>query len=73
MQYECGHHGRTLSHHVKCHGDFIIVGDHMKSIYLIVYNNHGEWGVVLEERTRDNSENRMRIVEILGEDVYLGA
>lgn len=45
----------------------------MKSIYLLVYNNHGEHGAVLEERTRDNSENWMRIVEILCEDVYLGA
>lgn len=41
LQYECGHHGHILSQHVQCRGDFIVVGDHMKSIYFGIQQSWG--------------------------------
>lgn len=37
LQSECGHHGHILALYVQTRGDFIVVGDLMKSISLLVY------------------------------------
>lgn len=37
LQAECGHHGHVLALYVKCRGDFIVVGDLMKSMSLLMY------------------------------------
>lgn len=37
LQSECGHHGHILALYVQTHGDFIVVGDLMKSISLLIY------------------------------------
>uniref|UniRef100_A0A7N0V492 DNA damage-binding protein 1 n=1 Tax=Kalanchoe fedtschenkoi TaxID=63787 RepID=A0A7N0V492_KALFE len=37
LQSECGHHGHILALYVKTRGDFIVVGDLMKSISLLIY------------------------------------
>lgn len=37
LQSECGHHGHILALYVQTRGDFIIVGDLMKSISLLIY------------------------------------
>lgn len=42
LQSECGHHGHILALYVQTRGDFIVVGDLMKSISLLIYkvSNH---------------------------------
>lgn len=37
LQAECGHHGHILALYVQTRGDFIVVGDLMKSISLLLY------------------------------------
>ncbi|KAL9270792.1 DNA damage-binding protein 1-like protein [Drosera capensis] len=70
LQSECGHHGHILALYVQTRGDFIIVGDLMKSISLLIYKH--EEGAI-EERARDYNANWMSAVEILDDDIYLGA
>ncbi|KAL6561924.1 DNA damage-binding protein 1a [Orobanche gracilis] len=70
LQSECGHHGHILALYVQTRGDFIVVGDLMKSISLLIYKN--EEGAI-EERARDYNANWMSAVEILDDDIYLGS
>ncbi|CAI9760069.1 unnamed protein product [Fraxinus pennsylvanica] len=70
LQSECGHHGHILALYVQTRGDFIIVGDLMKSISLLIYKH--EEGAI-EERARDYNANWMTAIEILDDDIYLGA
>ncbi|XP_010906318.1 DNA damage-binding protein 1a [Elaeis guineensis] len=70
LQSECGHHGHILALYVQTRGDFIVVGDLMKSISLLLYKH--EEGAI-EERARDYNANWMTAVEILDDDIYLGA
>ncbi|CAI9783475.1 unnamed protein product [Fraxinus pennsylvanica] len=70
LQSECGHHGHILALYVQTRGDFIVVGDLMKSISLLIYKH--EEGAI-EERARDYNSNWMTAVEILDDDIYLGA
>ncbi|GBG61192.1 hypothetical protein CBR_g19725 [Chara braunii] len=67
---ECGHHGHIIALYVKTRGDFIVVGDLMKSISLLIYKpEEGD----IEERAHDYNANWMTAVEILDDDIYLGA
>ncbi|KAF2317858.1 hypothetical protein GH714_041177 [Hevea brasiliensis] len=70
LQSECGHHGHILALYVQTRGDFIVVGDLMKSISLLIYKH--EEGAI-EERARDYNANWMSAVEILDDDIYLGS
>ncbi|KAK3200331.1 hypothetical protein Dsin_023746 [Dipteronia sinensis] len=70
LQSECGHHGHILALFVQTRGDFIVVGDLMKSFSLLIYKH--EEGAI-EERARDYNANWMSAVEILDDDIYLGA
>ncbi|XP_072969615.1 DNA damage-binding protein 1 [Typha angustifolia] len=70
LQSECGHHGHILALYVQTRGDFIVVGDLMKSISLLLYKH--EEGAI-EELARDYNANWMTAVEILDDDIYLGA
>eukprot|EP00271_Cylindrocystis_brebissonii_P010251 TRINITY_DN26392_c0_g1_i1.p1 TRINITY_DN26392_c0_g1~~TRINITY_DN26392_c0_g1_i1.p1 ORF type:complete len:1092 (+),score=241.19 TRINITY_DN26392_c0_g1_i1:211-3486(+) len=70
LQAECSHHGHILALFVQSRGDFIVVGDLMKSISLLMYK--AEEGAI-EERARDFNSNWMTAVEILDDDTYLGA
>ncbi|CAK7350159.1 unnamed protein product [Dovyalis caffra] len=70
LQSECGHHGHILALYVQTRGDFIVVGDLMKSISLLIYKH--EEGAI-EELARDYNANWMSAVEILDDDIYLGA
>ena len=67
---ECSHHGHIVALYVATRGDFIVVGDLMKSISLLIYKpDEG----AIEERARDFNANWMTAVEILDDDTYLGA
>ncbi|KAL5977135.1 DNA damage-binding protein 1a [Asimina triloba] len=70
LQSESGHHGHILALYVQTRGDFIVVGDLMKSISLLIYKH--EEGAI-EELARDYNANWMSAVEILDDDIYLGA
>lgn len=70
LQSECGHHGHILALYVRSRGDFIVVGDLMKSISLLIYKPEES---AIEERARDYNANWMTAVEILDDDIYLGA
>lgn len=37
LQAECSHHGHILALYVRCRGDFVVVGDLMKSVSLLMY------------------------------------
>ncbi|KAL3145326.1 hypothetical protein ABBQ38_001586 [Trebouxia sp. C0009 RCD-2024] len=65
-----GQSGLVLALYLACRGDFIVVGDLMKSIYLLMYK--AEEGV-LEIRAKDFHSNYMTAVDILDDDTYLGA
>jgi DNA damage-binding protein 1 len=106
LQSECGHHGHILALYTQTRGDFIVVGDLMKSISLLVYKvgdgffnclldshciickiivsvfvglianvfpveQHEESAI--EERARDYNANWMTAVEMLDDEVYVGA
>ncbi|KAF3778191.1 DNA damage-binding protein 1 [Nymphaea thermarum] len=70
LQSESTHHGHIVALYVQTRGDFIIVGDLMKSISLLIYKH--EEGAI-EECARDYGANWMTAVEILDDDIYLGA
>ncbi|WOL16215.1 DNA damage-binding protein 1 [Canna indica] len=70
LQSECGHHGHIVALYVQTRGDFIVVGDLMKSISLLLYKH--EEGAI-EELARDYNANWMSAVEILDDDVFIGA
>ncbi|CAM8892866.1 unnamed protein product [Rhodiola kirilowii] len=70
LQSECGHHGHILALYVKTRGDFIVVGDLMKSVSLLIYK-HEEGAIA--ERARDYNANWMTAIEILDDEIYLGA
>lgn len=70
LQPECGHHGHIVALYAQTRGDFIVVGDLMKSISLLIYKP--EEGAI-EERARDFNANWMTAIEILDDETYLGA
>lgn len=45
---ECGHHGHILALYVVTRGDFIVVGDLMKSVSLLLYKVRGSGRKSLE-------------------------
>lgn len=67
---ECSHHNHILALYVQSRGDFIVVGDLMKSISLLVYKP--EEGAI-ELLACDFNTNWMTAVNILDDDTYLGA
>ncbi|CAM9095121.1 unnamed protein product [Ectocarpus sp. 4 AP-2014] len=69
LQTECGYHGHILALHMQSRGDFIIVGDLMRSVSLLVYKAVDG---AIEEVARDYHANWMTAVEMLNDDVYIG-
>ncbi|CAD7703040.1 unnamed protein product, partial [Ostreobium quekettii] len=66
----CSHHGHIMALYAAARGDFIIIGDIMRSMSLLLYKpEEGD----LEERARDYNPNWMTSVAVLDDDVYLGA
>jgi DNA damage-binding protein 1 len=65
----CGHHGHILALYIKSHGDFIIVGDLMKSISLLVYKPLEN---SIDEIARDYNAIWLTSVAIFDDDTYFG-
>jgi DNA damage-binding protein 1 len=70
LKLECDHGGHILVLYLATRGDFILVGDLMKSVSLLVYKpSVGR----IEEISRDYQPNWMTAVSILDADTFLGA
>lgn len=70
LRLECSHFNNILALYLKTKGDFILVGDLMRSITLLQYKQmEGSF----EEIARDYEPNWMTAVEILDDDTFLGA
>jgi len=70
---ECRHHGNIVVVSLKAKGSYVLVGDLMKSVSLLLYKNDGEGGAQLEELAKDYDSNWMTEVELLSDDVFFGA
>jgi len=70
LNTECGHHGHILALHMRSRGDFIVVGDLMRSISLLLYKPIDS---SIEEISRDFNANWMTAVEMVDDDYFLGA
>ncbi|KAM0860241.1 hypothetical protein ACQ4PT_046665 [Festuca glaucescens] len=70
LQSECGHHGHILALFTQTRGNFIVVGDLMKSISLLVYKHEES---AIGELARDYNPNWMTAVEMINDDIYVGA
>ncbi|KAL3498131.1 hypothetical protein ACH5RR_040863 [Cinchona calisaya] len=68
LHSECGHDCHTLTLCILTRGDFIIVGNLRESISLFIYKDGA-----IKEQARDYNVNWMSAVEILNDDIYLGA
>ncbi|KAF5292358.1 hypothetical protein FQA39_LY03392 [Lamprigera yunnana] len=70
LRLECSHFNNIISLYLKTKGDFVLVGDLMRSMTLLQYKTmEGSF----EEIARDYNPNWMTAVEILDDDVFLGA
>ncbi|XP_015904539.1 DNA damage-binding protein 1 [Parasteatoda tepidariorum] len=70
LHNECSYFNNIIALFVKTKGDFILVGDIMRSMALLVYKPlEGSF----EEIARDHQPNWMTAIEILDDDTVLGA
>ncbi|GLV40180.1 piccolo [Carabus blaptoides fortunei] len=70
LRLECSHFNYIIALYLKTKGDFILVGDLMRSMTLLQYKTmEGSF----EEIARDYNPNWMTSVEILDDDMFLGA
>ncbi|XP_067245626.1 DNA damage-binding protein 1 [Chanodichthys erythropterus] len=70
LRTECNHYNNIMALYLKTKGDFILVGDLMRSVLLLAYKlMEGSF----EEIARDFNPNWMSAVEILDDDNFLGA
>jgi len=70
LRLECSHFNNIIALHMKTSGDFILVGDMVRSMTLLQYKTmEGSF----EEIARDYCPNWMSAVEILDDDTFLGA
>ena len=70
LNSKCGLHGHILALYLQTRGDFILVGDLMKSISLCVYK---PLEGMIEEIARDFNANWMTAIGILDDDTFIGA
>ncbi|ORX91440.1 DNA damage-binding protein 1-like protein [Basidiobolus meristosporus CBS 931.73] len=64
------HEGHVLALYIVTRGDFIIVGDLMRSISLLAYKQLDD---TIEEISKDYNSNWMSAVEALDDDLYIGS
>ncbi|XP_037507168.1 DNA damage-binding protein 1 [Rhipicephalus sanguineus] len=70
LRNECSHFNNILALYLRAKGDFVLVGDLMRSMSLLAYKPlEGNF----EEIARDYQTNWMSSVEILDDDTFLGA
>lgn len=70
LRLECSHFNNILALFLKTKGDFVLVGDLMRSFTLLQYKTmEGSF----EEIARDYNPSWMTAIEILDDDTFLGA
>ncbi|OXU25996.1 hypothetical protein TSAR_009174 [Trichomalopsis sarcophagae] len=70
LRLECSHFNNIIALYLKTKGDFVLVGDLMRSVTLLQYKTmEGSF----EEIARDYNPNWMTSIEILDDDTFLGA
>ncbi|KAI5740244.1 hypothetical protein M8J76_002026 [Diaphorina citri] len=70
LRLECSHFNNIIALFLKVKGDFILVGDLMRSLTLLQYKTmEGSF----EEISRDYNPNWMTSIEILDDELFLGA
>ena len=70
LRLECSYFNNILALYLKTNGDFILVGDLVRSMTLLQYKTmEGSF----EEISRDFSPNWMTAIEIIDDDNFLGA
>ncbi|KAB0803831.1 hypothetical protein PPYR_00801 [Photinus pyralis] len=70
LRLECSHFNNIITLYLKTKGDFVLVGDLMRSMTLLQYKTmEGSF----EEIARDYNPNWMTGVEILDDDIFLGS
>ncbi|CAL8110980.1 unnamed protein product [Orchesella dallaii] len=70
LRVECSYFNTILSLFIKFKGDFILVGDLMRSITLLQYKSMEG---TFEEIARDYNPNWMTAIDIIDDDTFLGA
>ncbi|XP_013398068.1 DNA damage-binding protein 1 isoform X2 [Lingula anatina] len=70
LRLECSSFNNIIALYLKTKGDFILVGDLMRSITLLLYK---QTEGTFEEIARDFNPNWMSAIEILDDDTFLGA
>ncbi|XP_014225976.1 DNA damage-binding protein 1 [Trichogramma pretiosum] len=70
LRLECSHFNNIIALYLKTKGDFVLIGDLMRSVTLLQYKTmEGSF----EEMARDYNPNWMTAIEILDDDTFLGA
>ncbi|RKO94037.1 mono-functional DNA-alkylating methyl methanesulfonate N-term-domain-containing protein [Blyttiomyces helicus] len=67
---KCGHHGHIIAVTIAVYGDFILVGDLLKSVTLLLYRPAEE---LIEQIARDPDTNWMTAIEAIDEDTVMCA
>lgn len=70
IRLECSHFNTITALYLKTKGDFVLVGDLMRSMMLLQYK---QMEGCFEEISRDFEPNWMTAIEILDDDTFLGA
>uniref|UniRef100_A0A1B0DIH4 Uncharacterized protein n=1 Tax=Phlebotomus papatasi TaxID=29031 RepID=A0A1B0DIH4_PHLPP len=70
LRLECSHFNNIIALYLKTKGDFILVGDLMRSLTLLQYK---QMEGTFDEIARDFEPNWMTAIEILDDDTFLGA
>ena len=70
LRKTCAHHGHILAVNVRTYNDYIVVADLMKSISILEYEELSE---SITEIARDYNTNWMTALEIIKNDLILGA
>lgn len=71
LQPECSHQGHIMAMLLRSHGDYLLVGDLIRSISLLQYKSAES---TLEEVATDFNANMMRAIEVMDgqEDHFIG-
>ncbi|XP_033123862.1 DNA damage-binding protein 1-like [Anneissia japonica] len=70
LRMECTHINNVIALYLKAKGDFVLVGDLLRSITLLAYKSMEG---CMEEIARDYNPNWMSAIEILDDDTFLGS
>ncbi|GAX83262.1 hypothetical protein CEUSTIGMA_g10688.t1 [Chlamydomonas eustigma] len=70
LRPDCSHHGNILALHLATRGDFILVGDLMRSVSLLMYKQEEE---TLELRAQEFNTNWTSAISMLDDDTFIAA